>query len=860
MLVLFIFSANKITWINYSSVGCFTCHRIPSVKLSDTLFIIGSFHYSYHLTPFIMAFDTALNIKWYKAFEHNLDNAGINDIVKINDTIIAVSGGHGRNYNSDNPSQCPNQNCSFFGIFNIKTKNFIWAKYRIANTKGEIPSTGITFDGSNLIIAFNDSCSSVILKTNLYGNIIWQKRYSLNGTCDKIVKVEKHGNNYIALLIRNNGQNNDIALMKIDYNGNVIWSRGYDLGAHEISQNMIIDNDGYVIVGTRCLSAGPLCGSQSGDDDILVIKTDFNGNILWSRLYSSNVFGWSSEDRGYNITIENSSIYKMPSRCLDIGQPVDPITGQIKINFDQIYNTCTPCVRVNFILSQAFNSVDDPNFLGTYNQIINNFINHNIRVYALVGHEAVKTWVGNLLSFENPQDPNSTNNWINEYVNNFTKIVLYFKDRIKVFESINEPNAYIAQINSYWIHPKWFAKVLQDIYISLKINNNIKDVYLISGPLLTDDISKGDKYLDSTYWYGKNVWSWNWIKNQTGSYPLDGIGMHIYVLLNSTNSSAIQNAMLNNINLLWNKIIANEGNNTNKKIWVSEFGWESSSVGQNGQSSNMITGFNTLNNDSRIAIATWFQLKDFITDNLKTWGIYDINNNPKQSFWTFKNLNSSYCQGFLPPNNYLISGFTRANNYNSYPIILKIDGSNGNIIWSKAWLNPPINTNSNEAKGIISYGIDKFFLITFIGSGLNAIGGMAVIKENLNSNQTCTQNVNFVSNLVSPNVYMINPYLSNTYEAIYTLNLYPYNPSLNTTSSCYLTPTSNNENNKCNFSIIYKSSGFEIISYEERKIQIYDVSGRLVYNVKIKGRKVFNLKRGLYFLKVENNFYKVIIP
>ncbi|MEO0159678.1 MAG: VCBS repeat-containing protein [candidate division WOR-3 bacterium] len=335
----------------------------------------------------------------------------------------------------------------------------------------------------------------------------------------------------------------------------------------------------------------------------------------------------------------------LPLRCLDIGQPVNPTNGQIQVDFNLVYNSCTPCARVNFILAQNWNSVNDPNFLSTYNKIVDSLRKAGIEIYALIGHEAVKSWIGDLLRYENPPDLNATNNWINEYVNNFTTIVSYFRTKIKVYESINEPNGMIIN-NTYFVHPKWFAKILQDIYISIKINYNYNDVVLISGPLLTDDLNKGAGYIDSTYIYGKNIWSWNWVKNLTGSYPLDGIGMHIYVLQNSTNSSQIQNAMLNNINLIWNKITAHEGSNTSKKIWVSEFGWQSSVVGQNGQANNMLTGFNTLNNDSRVRLATWFQLKDFvINNNPQTWGIYDINGNPKQSFNTFKNLNSAYCPG-----------------------------------------------------------------------------------------------------------------------------------------------------------------------------------------------------------------------
>ncbi|MCS7244983.1 MAG: hypothetical protein RMJ38_02500 [candidate division WOR-3 bacterium] len=805
---MYVIGYYKLLWFNYSSVSCYTCHKLPVLKISDTLFIVGSYHFNGKLNPLILAFDTSLNVKWYRSYSHNAGNLVINDMSKVNDTLVAIVGGHG------NFSNCVSKNCSFLGLFNLRTKNFIWSKYRNSNTLGDMPGMGIITHNSWLISVFEDSCSSVVLKTSLNGNIIWRKRYSLNGACDKVMKISRDGNNYIILLIRNSGQNNDIALMKIDSDGNVVWSKGYNFGAHEIGQNIIVDNDGYVVVGTRCLTAGPLCGSQLGDDDILIFKTDFNGNMKWSNLYSSNMVGWSSEDRGYSITIESNE--PLPSRCLDIGQPVDPITGQIKIDFSQIYSTCTPCVRVNFILAQAWSSVNDQNFINTYNQIINNFVNRDIKVYALVGHEAVKTFVGNLLRYENPINPSATNNWINEYTDNFLSIVLNFRDRVKVFESFNEPNGYIIN-NTYLVHPKWFAKILQDIYTKVKINANVRDVLLISGPLLTDDLNKGNGYLDSTYIYGKNIWSWNTIKNKTGSYPIDGIGMHVYVLLNSTNSQAIRNAMLNNINLIWDKIILHEGSNTQKKIWISEFGWESSAIGQSGQAHNMTTGFNTLNGDSRVAIATWFQLKDFVVDNTtKTWGIYQIDNNPKQAYFKFRELN---CQ-----RNYIVSGFTRVNSSKSYPIVMKINGSNGNIVWSRGWINIPTNSNSNHAKNVISYGLDRFFLVNFFSTTNNSVNSLVVLKESINSTNKCTQPVNFTQTVSNPYIYNINPLVLNDNSAFYNLNLTPYNVSINSGTSCTFTSVLNDNSIKdCNYSLKILGNLLEIEPQGEIHLTIYKV-------------------------------------
>jgi len=240
---------SKIIWLNYPATGCVTCHRIASVKMSDTLFVIGSFHQTTHSTPLLIAVDSALNIKWYKAFEHNLSNLRIDKMVKVNDSLIAISGGHS---NQDN--QCPNRNCTFFGIFNIKTQNFVWAKYRVSGTSGghgHPPIPTLTFDGNNLILggqSRGDGSSSWVVKTNLNGGVLWQKFISLSGCVFFIMDIESDGSNYISANFTECSGYHKLNLLKLDQNGNMVWSKQYDFGYHNYPYRLLKDIDGYIVI------------------------------------------------------------------------------------------------------------------------------------------------------------------------------------------------------------------------------------------------------------------------------------------------------------------------------------------------------------------------------------------------------------------------------------------------------------------------------------------------------------------------------------------------------------------------------------------------------------------------------------
>jgi len=299
----------QIVWMDYTSTGCVTCHRIASVKMSDTLYIFGTFHYKdTTMNPFLIAVDSSLNVKWYKAFSHSLPNLAIDKMVKVNDSLIAVSGGH-----SSYAFQCPNKRCTFFGIFNIKTQNFVWAKYRDTTTSGaHLSATAIDFDGNNLVIGAQGTRpdkGSWLLKVGLNGNILWQKaiyRSTYPSAYDLwVMDVIFDGANYVYLFRNAYGEN--ISLVKLNSNGNLIWAKDYNFGANDYPYKLLRDANSYVVVGFKCKNGN--CSPSDTSDNIFIFKTDTDGNIIWSKLYSSNMPGWLSEDRAYDIAIDYDGNY-----------------------------------------------------------------------------------------------------------------------------------------------------------------------------------------------------------------------------------------------------------------------------------------------------------------------------------------------------------------------------------------------------------------------------------------------------------------------------------------------------------------------------------------------------------------------
>ncbi len=72
---------------------------------------------------------------------------------------------------------------------------------------------------------------------------------------------------------------NDILLIKTDANGNALWTKTFGTPYNDIATDVAISSEGFLITG--------IAGSST-DDNIWILKTDFNGDSLWSIVYGGN--------------------------------------------------------------------------------------------------------------------------------------------------------------------------------------------------------------------------------------------------------------------------------------------------------------------------------------------------------------------------------------------------------------------------------------------------------------------------------------------------------------------------------------------------------------------------------------------
>jgi len=152
-----------------------------------------------------------------------------------------------------------------------------------------------------------DTQNVYVIKTDHNGDTLWTRSFGgLNAEGGKCVH-EITGGGYI--IVGNTysfgAGGGDVYVIKTDANGDTLWTKTYGTTNNEKAYDIQQTTDGgYIISGTRGL------GAQGSD--AYLIKTDAAGNVLWS-----NTYGGLEEDQGYSVKQTTDGGYIIGGRTHD---------------------------------------------------------------------------------------------------------------------------------------------------------------------------------------------------------------------------------------------------------------------------------------------------------------------------------------------------------------------------------------------------------------------------------------------------------------------------------------------------------------------------------------------------------------
>jgi hypothetical protein len=164
-----------------------------------------------------------------------------------------------------------------------------------------------TSDSGYIITGCTDSFGSgdfdiYLIKTDPSGDTLWTKVYGRTNYDDRGMSVKQtpDGGYIVAGFTETQTGYTDIYLVKTDENGDSLWTKVFGAQYYDFCNSMIQTIEGeFVITGMSESSSAPL-------GDFYLAKIDLNGNVLWERTY-----GGPDTEEAFSVQITSDGGYIM---------------------------------------------------------------------------------------------------------------------------------------------------------------------------------------------------------------------------------------------------------------------------------------------------------------------------------------------------------------------------------------------------------------------------------------------------------------------------------------------------------------------------------------------------------------------
>ncbi|MDH5296446.1 MAG: gliding motility-associated C-terminal domain-containing protein [Nitrospirota bacterium] len=130
----------------------------------------------------------------------------------------------------------------------------------------------------------------MVTRLNCVGQVLWVHNFgatsSINNISTRIVEAD-NGDLVVAGTIGNWGSNTqDILVVRMTTDGTIVWKKKYGGNKNDICRGIVPTSDGGFAITGGTASYGSDAGSNSYYD-VFIIKLDLDGNVIWSNTYGN---------------------------------------------------------------------------------------------------------------------------------------------------------------------------------------------------------------------------------------------------------------------------------------------------------------------------------------------------------------------------------------------------------------------------------------------------------------------------------------------------------------------------------------------------------------------------------------------
>ena len=276
---------------------------------------------------YVMKLDSDGNEQWTKLFGTTEEDNGY--AVHISsDGFIFITGETSGNLNNQIHSGVSNDEINNSGkadIFVIKLNSEgseIWTK--IYGSQRDDLAWGSEIDENNNLYFFGETHGNLngeinnsegledgfVMKVDSDGNQIWT---TLVGTSfnEEVFDIAISNEEFIYVIGETSDENtnpttgepwtDDIFLSKLDSNGKILWTKTFGDSLDDVGYSVELDSNGDLFIGGS--TNGNLNGIQNnGDYDVFLMKLDSDGEEIWTKLFGSEGYesgGFKIREDGY---------------------------------------------------------------------------------------------------------------------------------------------------------------------------------------------------------------------------------------------------------------------------------------------------------------------------------------------------------------------------------------------------------------------------------------------------------------------------------------------------------------------------------------------------------------------------------
>lgn len=260
-----------------------------------------------------------------------------------------------------------------------------------------------------------------------------------------------------------------------------------------------------------------------------------------------------------------------------------------------------------------------------YRSIVDRLRAEGMRIYGAISHDILSDDPGDALR-NAPAIDDEEQEWLARYTEAFVAVVEGFHPDVEIFESFEEPDDWHGSQRN-WLHPGWYAVMLQRIYDEVRARPNLTDVRLVSGPLqgLSVNNNAAATYLRTAYRQGERRFGWG----QDGTpVPFDGVGYHLYIVeehLPDETPAQAHDVLRREISryLSGMRRTIQQAEGRAKPIYISAMGWNTNRNPEAFQETRLRQAYELLLAQPDVQLGVWNRLQDAgPADGNQYYGLY----------------------------------------------------------------------------------------------------------------------------------------------------------------------------------------------------------------------------------------------